>query len=243
VVLVGRDFSVNQNLSTPFTLMETTAKRYYERRLPHWHPEGAIIFLTSRLWGSLPPSAIERIKARRSLLQREAARNGETARERGVRHSKQVFANMDEMLDKAEHGPVCLKQPFIADLVEDSLLHRCEHLYSLWADVVIANHIHVLFQPKKASSSGYVAMEEITRRLKGSTARAANQFLNRTGQSFWQDESYDHWVRDEAEFYRVIAYLESNPVKAGLVARPEEWQWSSARERVRRGFTEARALT
>ncbi|MEK6320441.1 MAG: transposase [Acidobacteriota bacterium] len=223
--------------------METISKRYYERRLPHWHPEGSNIFLTSRLWGSLPLSAIERIKARRLLLEREAARNSETARERGIRHSKKVFAFMDDILDKAEHGPVWLKEPSIADLVEDALLRRYQHLYRLWAYVVMANHIHVLLQPKKASGDGYVLMEEITKRLKGSTARAANQFLNRTGQSFWQDESYDHWVRDEMEFYRVIAYIENNPVKAGLATRPEDWQWTSARERVRRAWTEVRALT
>ena len=54
--------------------------------------------------------------------------------------------------------------------------------------------------------------------LKGYTAREANRLLGRTGQPFWQGESYDHWVRDETEFIRIIAYIENNPVKAGLVA-------------------------
>jgi len=67
--------------------------------------------------------------------------------------------------------------------------------------------------------------------------------LNRTGQQFWQQESFDHWPRDESEFLRILKYIEDNPVKAGLVRRPEDWRWSSAAERKRRGLSEIRALT
>jgi hypothetical protein len=41
--------------------------------------------------------------------------------------------------------------------------------------------------------------------------------LERTGLPFWQDESYDHWVGSRQEFSRIIAYIEENPVSAGLV--------------------------
>ena len=57
-----------------------------------------------------------------------------------------------------------------------------------------------------------------------------NKLLNRAGQ-FWQDESYDHVVRDADGLLRIIKYIEDNPLKAGLVTRPEDWQWSSARLR------------
>jgi hypothetical protein len=49
-----------------------------------------------------------------------------------------------------------------------------------------------------------------------------------TGSSFWQDESYDHLVRDESEFQRIVEYIEMNPVNAGLVTMPEAFPWSSA---------------
>jgi putative DNA methylase len=55
--------------------------------------------------------------------------------------------------------------------------------------------------------------------------------LKRVGQTFWQDESYDHWARDEAEVERIVAYIEGDPVRSGLVERPEDWRWSSAWER------------
>jgi len=40
--------------------------------------------------------------------------------------------------------------------------------------------------------------------------------------------SYDRWVRDEKEFERIRAYIEENPLQAGLVAAPEDYPWSSA---------------
>jgi len=94
-------------------------------------------------------------------------------------------------------------------------------LYVLESYVVMPNHVHLLLNPK-------VPVAEITRRLKGPTARDANRVLNRSGKRFWQDESFDHWVRDDAERLRLRSYIESNPVVAGLAKRPEDWPWSSA---------------
>jgi REP element-mobilizing transposase RayT len=59
--------------------------------------------------------------------------------------------------------------------------------------------------------------------LKGYTARQANQLLQRAGQPFWQTESYDHSVRDLLEGQRIRAYIDNNPVKAGLAAQAEEY--------------------
>jgi putative DNA methylase len=87
----------------------------------------------------------------------------------------------------------------------------------------MANHVHLLIQPLQPLS-------EITRSVKSSSARVANQILNRAGSRFWQVESYDHWVRNQREFDRIKRYIEQNPVKAGLSVRAEDWRWSSAWE-------------
>ena len=63
--------------------------------------------------------------------------------------------------------------------------------------------------------------------IKGFSAHQANRILGRQGR-FWQDESYDHLVRDDREFRRVQRYIEHNPVRAGLVVLAEESAWSSA---------------
>ncbi len=72
--------------------------------------------------------------------------------------------------------------------------------------------------------------ERIMHNLKSFTARTCNELLGRDG-AFWQDESFDHCVRDEEELYRIIAYVENNPVKAGLVGEASEWAFSSAAPR------------
>jgi putative DNA methylase len=65
------------------------------------------------------------------------------------------------------------------------------------------------------------------RSLKGFTAREINKTLGLSG-ALWQKESYDHWVRNEDEFDKIRRYIENNPVKAGLVSKPEDFPWSSA---------------
>ena len=85
----------------------------------------------------------------------------------------------------------------------------------------MANHVHVLLLPQ-------IPVARITKGIKGVTAKQANQLLGRTGQYFWQDESYDHWVRDDIEFAKIKSYIEGNPVTAGLVREESDWPWSSA---------------
>jgi REP element-mobilizing transposase RayT len=87
----------------------------------------------------------------------------------------------------------------------------------------MGNHVHALLLP-------IISPARLLGALKGCTARQANLVLGQTGQPFWQAESYDHWVRDERELEKIVGYIENNPVKAGFVARPEDYPWSSAAE-------------
>ena len=45
----------------------------------------------------------------------------------------------------------------------------------------------------------------------------------------WQPNFYDTEIRTEKQFNYLIEYIHDNPVRAGLVQRPEEWLASSAR--------------
>lgn len=136
------------------------------------------------------------------------------------------FLAADRRLDAAATGPLWLSDPEIAGYVVDSLIRGAElgH-YFLHAYVVMSNHVHVLLDP-------LVPLRRITGGIKGVSARDANGTLGRTGKPFWQDESFDHWIRDRAQFERVRTYIERNPVKAGLVVRPKDWKWSSAHKPV-----------
>jgi REP element-mobilizing transposase RayT len=74
-------------------------------------------------------------------------------------------------------------------------------LYQLVALCVMPNHVHVVLDPK-------VPVPRITKSIKGFTARRANEILGRTGEPFWQDETYDHWIRSSEEQARIIRYTE-----------------------------------
>jgi putative transposase len=176
---------------------------YYQRKLPHWVPDSAIIFITWRLAGSVPPSSPEILTAENT--------------------GRVSFAEKDRILDRMREGPFWLRDGRIAQIVEDAL-HYGENplgLYTLYAWVIMPNHVHVVFQPK-------AALPDIMRWLKGRSGRVANRILGRTGKPFWQDESYDHWIRSTQELDEIIDYVETNPVSAGLVHSAEQWLWSSA---------------
>ncbi|HEX7619261.1 MAG TPA: hypothetical protein VF480_11155 [Verrucomicrobiae bacterium] len=59
----------------------------------------------------------------------------------------------------------------------------------------------------------------------------ANRLLQRSG-AFWQREYLDRFVRNAEHYENVVAYIEENPVKAGLGKIKTDWPWSSARFRV-----------
>src|SRR5207248_3445738 len=100
----------------------------------------------------------------------------------------QAFVWMDRRLGSARVGPLYLKQQPIAQLVLDSIRYGAQHLqyYDLQAFVVTANPVHLLVWPR-------VSPSRFLQTLKGYTAREANRLLGRTGQPFWQAESYDQF--------------------------------------------------
>jgi len=123
---------------------------------------------------------------------------------------------MDSLLDNAGTGPRFFCRPEIASIVVEAILRREQRHYELHAWVVMPNHVHLLITP-------LVEVSKVMQSLKRFTARECNRILGRTGQPFWQDESYDRLVRDDAEFSRIGRYIEMNPVRAGLVSAPEEF--------------------
>jgi putative transposase len=174
---------------------------YYERNLPHWQPPGRDIFITWRLKGSLPSPL-------RDIVSKAAP---------GER-----FLALDRALDRADAGPLWLREPRVAQCIVATLrAAEAQRLLDLHAYAIMANHVHVLLTPA-------APIARITKRVKGATAHRANRLLGFTGSYFWQDESFDHWIRNPAEWQKIRAYIERNPVAAGLVARPEDWPWSSA---------------
>ncbi|MGB8476761.1 MAG: transposase [Candidatus Acidiferrum sp.] len=189
---------------------------FYRRNLPHWHPEGKTIFITWRLYGSLPASILKKIRtARNGCAAKSADANSEES------PGKQ-FLRFDAALDSAKSGPVWLLDREFADYAEYPILRGAElGRYELHAYAIMPNHVHALLHP-------HLPLAKISSVIKGVAARDINARLCRTGKPLWQDESFDHWIRNSAELERIRHYIEWNPVSARLVAKPADWKWSSA---------------
>ena len=219
---------------------------FFRRNLPHWQPLGVPFFITYRLAGTLPGNVINDLEKERQRLQALPRKPKYSEKQWRVCIEKKLFALWDEHLDKNPKIQWLTNQ-CIATIVRDNLYHHAGTKYSLWAYVIMPNHVHVLLKPDEVwekrfevDGSGRAQYERgplsaILHSLRSYTAREANKILGRRGK-FWQGEAFDHWVRDNNEFERIIYYIEHNPVKAGLVSHPEYWCFSSAYDRVQRGL-------
>src|SRR5262249_55613866 len=125
----------------------------------------------------------------------------------------------------AGHGTCRLKDPRLADLTENALLHFDGQRYHLLAWCVMPNHVHVLVEMK----DGF-PLPQILHSWKSFTSSEANKILGRAG-DFWQREYHDRFIRDDDHYRNTVAYIENNPVKAGLVKAAEDWRHSSVRRR------------
>jgi putative DNA methylase len=234
------------------TLREKTTRRH----LPHWYVPGAHHFATFRLAGSLPAVAIEQLRDRKKLLLRQKRSAGLTAFNHRQSLHKQLFAKYDGYLDR-QSGDCWLEDERIAAVVRGSIYFLHSDRYRLHAYVIMPNHVHILFTPTlpelsedtsiKADSPSapppsdmpdigeqpdeLSPLSSIMHSLKSFTAHRANEILCRSG-SFWQHESYDHWVRDQEQLARIVDYIGANPVRAELAVRPHEYFWCSAHDRL-----------
>ena len=128
-----------------------------------------------------------------------------------------AFVWMDHYFDNIRTGPRYLIHPEIGTLVASSI-KRVPH--SATINCAPGSLWRITFcQPTST----------VAKRVHWP---ASHLLLGRTGQKFWQAESYDHWVRDEKEMERISAYIENIPVKAGLVDSPPKYRWSSANKSV-----------
>lgn len=128
---------------------------------------------------------------------------------------------MHPTYEDAGHGACDLRDPRIAEIVENALLHFDGQRYRLLEWCIMPNHVHVLIE----TASGH-ALGDVVQSWKSFTAKKANQILGRSGK-FWMADYYDRFVRDENHLIAVRRYIRENPVNAGLCDRAEEWRFGS----------------
>ena len=193
-------------------------REYYRRRLPHIQIAGSTYFVTFRLKDSLPKDALER-------LAEETAKIKKLPKDEADIEHRAWFGKFDEYLDRVLSGEAFLKNEQVANLIAKSIHYRDGKVYDLVAFCIMPNHVHLIIMPMEKTEGIFYSLTEILQSLKRHTARHSNLLLDRSG-AFWQDESYDHVVRNQAELERIIKYVLNNPVKAGLVDEWNKWKWT-----------------
>jgi REP element-mobilizing transposase RayT len=188
--------------------------------LPHVKREGTSYFVTFRLTDSLPQEVLLRYQREHAEALRRLPANVTEEQTGEIR--RELQRKIERYLDRGA-GACHLRRPDIADMMAEALRHfHGEHcLLDEWA--VMPNHVHVILWPMP-----HFTLSAILKSRKRHTARQANLILGTTGETFWQPESYDHWIRNDEEKARIQRYIRMNPVTAGLCKKPEDWKWSSA---------------
>lgn len=132
-------------------------------------------------------------------------------------------------------------------LAEAIVRAKEKHRFDVWGYVFMPEHVHLLIWPHEVEYS----ISRILLSIKQSVSRRALLHLGRyrpeglkwvaTGQKhtpyrFWlAGGGYDRNITAARTVVDVAEYIHNNPVRRGLVARPEDWPWSSARHWQGRG--------
>ncbi|MBV6393576.1 MAG: hypothetical protein KPEEDBHJ_02818 [Anaerolineales bacterium] len=204
---------------------------FFQRNLPHYHLPDATYFITFRLAGSLPVEVWKMLKEEyeREKCALAGKYKGKELQEERYNAQKRHFARFDKLLDHPKDGPRWLAEPRFAEIVMRELHALHPDYYHLHAFCLMSNHCHLLMgqqdipePPPLSDGKHYSAVSHAMRLLKGRTGYACARLLDRKG-AFWQHESYDHVVRNENEFTRILEYIANNPVNAGLVENWQDW--------------------
>lgn len=110
------------------------------------------------------------------------------------------------------------------NLVLQHCMHDQGRRIRLHAAVVMPDHVHLLLTPLCDEEGWPYGLPAILKLIKGTSARSVNQFLGSSG-PVWQEESFDHVLRSDESLQQKLDYIRQNPVRAGLVTKPEDYRW------------------
>ena len=109
-----------------------------------------------------------------------------------------------------------------AEIVEVKLFeyrdkgHYCVHHY-----VVMPEHFHALLTPGETTS-----LEKAIGLIKGGSSFGIGKAL-RMRFPVWHEGFTEHGIRDAEDYETHVRYIQSNPVKAGLVKEPKDYPYCS----------------
>ena len=96
----------------------------------------------------------------------------------------------------------------------------------IYAWCLMTNHVHLLVAPEDMAGLG-----QLMKRLAGRQTRYHNRLEGRTG-TLWESRYKSSPVETDSYLLACARYIELNPVRARMVAAPEDYLWSSCRYRL-----------
>ena len=99
--------------------------------------------------------------------------------------------------------------------------HAREHRVAIHAYVLMSNHFHLLATPETAEGIPKM-MQAVGRRY----VRYFNQRQGRTG-TLWEGRYKSTLIQAERHLLACMAYIDLNPVRAGIALEPGDYPWSS----------------
>jgi putative transposase len=173
--------------------------------IPHFDGSGLVQHVVLRTFNSLPKDTLEPLP------------NEETAQRR---------TRIDAALDRSQSGRTFAEEA-AAQTMAQALKHFCGSRYDLLAWCVMPNHVHTVICAYPDHHLG-----QIVRSLKTFVTQEINR-INQTSGPVFAKDYFDRYMRNGIQTERAIAYVENNPVSAGLCLEPHHWPWSSAFERAK----------
>jgi len=183
------------------------AKEVHVGYLPHWQQEDKWYFLTWRLADSIPREKLKSHLAQQALWLSQHPKPWDAKTER------MFYERFPQQIEKwiDQGGGECWLADAVHAQIIASALDYFDHVrYRIACYVIMPNHVHLLLRIINKHT-----LEDVNHSIKRYTATKINQRLGRTGQ-FWHHESWDRLVRSEKHFFKIVSYIENNPVKARL---------------------------
>lgn len=135
------------------------------------------------------------------------------------------------------------------DIVFSSIKFHTGKMYNLHACAVMETHIYIILQPLVAqpsspvdvskpvaqssspvrhtsaeSQDAFYSLSRIMHSIKSYSSHQIKQLAD-IERSIWLDENYDRIIRDDKEYLEKVNYIINNPLKVGLVDKPEDYRW------------------
>ncbi len=185
---------------------------YSRGYLPHYDNPETLQSVTFRLADALPQSKLRELE-----IELAESPPGKIDAERRKKIETWLDAGM---------GCCALRHPELARLLQETLLKWDGDRYRLFAWCIMPNHVHVLMETKTGLARIIQSWKSFTGRW--AMERNAGLGLGVPGKALWMREYWDRYIRDADHFNNVRAYIEKNPVSAGLCKQASDWPWSSA---------------